>query len=98
MLQQVKRSLVLLFVCATTALCGEWTRFRGPDGSGVVEGARLPSEISQDKNVVWKTTIPTGKSSPVVIADRIFLTGHENGRLSTFALDRKTGKLLWRRE
>lgn len=76
----------------------DWTRFRGPNGSGVADGAPLPREISAEKNVVWKTTILMGKSSPIVTADRIFLTGHENGKLSTFALDRKTGKLLWRKE
>src|SRR5262249_7752529 len=39
-----------------------------------------------------------GKSSPVVTADRIYLTGHENGNLFTFALDRKSGRILWRRQ
>ena len=79
------------------ALASEWTRFRGPNGTGVAEGATLPREIGAGKNVFWKTTIPKGKSSPTVTADRIFLTGHENGKLLTFALDRKTGRMLWQR-
>jgi outer membrane protein assembly factor BamB len=77
---------------------GEWTRFRGPNGTGVAEDGKLPREIGPDKNVVWKTAIPLGKSSPVVTADRIFLTGHEDGKLMTLALDRKSGKILWRKE
>ena len=77
---------------------GDWDRFRGPNGSGVSEDGPLPGEIAPGKNVVWKTTIPQGKSSPVLTASSIFLTGHENGKLLTFALDRKSGKLLWRRK
>ncbi len=74
----------------------EWTQFRGPNGTGVAEGFSLPAEFSAKKNLVWKTTIPFARSSPVVTADRVFLTATEGDKLSTFALDRKTGKVLWR--
>ena len=88
----------LVALVVLPALASEWPRFRGPNGSGISETGALPGEIGPGKNVVWKTAVPMGKSSPSVIADRIFLTGHENGRLFTFALDRKTGRMLWRRE
>jgi outer membrane protein assembly factor BamB len=94
----VSRKFILLALLMATAFGADWTRFRGPNGSGVAESGPLPREIGADKNVAWKTTIPMGKSSPVVTASRIFLTGHENGKLFTFALDRKTGKMLWRVE
>jgi outer membrane protein assembly factor BamB len=94
----VSRKLILLPLLMATAFSADWTRFRGPNGSGVAESGPLPREIGADKNVVWKTTIPMGKSSPVVTSNRIFLTGHENGKLFTFAVDRKTGKMLWRVE
>lgn len=94
----VTRRLLLHFTFVLTALAADWTRFRGPDGSGVADSAPLPREIGAGKNVHWKVSIPTGKSSPVVTADRIFLTGHEAGRLFTFAIHRTTGKLLWRQE
>lgn len=80
------------------AFAGDWLRLRGPNGTGIAEGGSLPSDLGPDTNVVWKTAIPKGKSSPIVTKDRIFLTGHEAGRLSTFALDRNTGRLLWRKE
>jgi len=89
---------ILLLCLMTHAFGADWTRFRGPNGSGVADGGALPREIGADKNVVWKTTIPMGKSSPVVTSDRIFLTGHESGKLFTFALDRKSGRMLWRVE
>lgn len=74
-----------------------WTRFRGPNGSGVNDSNRLPAEIGPDRNVVWKTAVPEGYSSPVVAEDRIFLTAFEDDRLLTMALDRATGRELWRR-
>jgi outer membrane protein assembly factor BamB len=92
------RGIPLLLLLAQAAPGGEWTRFRGPNGSGVADGKPLPREIGAGKNVFWKTPVPMGKSSPVVIADRIFLTGHESGKLLTMAFDRKTGRELWRKE
>ena len=50
------------------------------------------------KNLVWKTALPFARSSPVVTADRVFLTATEGDKLITLALDRKTGKIFWRRD
>lgn len=76
----------------------DWLQFRGPNGMGVAEGSTLPTEFNKNKNVVWKTEVPFARSSPVVTADRVFLTAAEGDKLSTIALDAKTGKLLWRRD
>jgi outer membrane protein assembly factor BamB len=76
----------------------EWAQFRGPNGTGVSASKGLPVEFSPTKNVVWKTPLPAGHSSPVLGRDRIFLTGFEANRLWTIAVDRRDGKLLWRRE
>lgn len=57
----------------------------------------MPAEIGPRKNVVWKTALPEGKSSPVVWGDRIFLTAAEGDELITICLDRLSGEVLWRR-
>jgi outer membrane protein assembly factor BamB len=90
--------IALLVLFAMTAQPGEWPRFRGDNGAGVFDKGRLPDEIAPDRNVQWKTSIPAGKSSPVVTENHIYLTGHQNGALLTLALDRRTGKVLWTRE
>jgi len=74
----------------------EWLQFRGPNGTGVAEGFALPAEFNATKNLVWKIPVPFARSSPVVTADRVFLTASEGDKLITLALDRKSGKLLWR--
>jgi outer membrane protein assembly factor BamB len=76
----------------------EWLQFRGPNGSGVAEGFALPAEFSANKNLAWKTQVPFARSSPIVAGDRVFLTASEGDKLITLALDRKTGKVLWRRD
>ena len=92
---------VALFVVAESIYAqagNDWLQFRGPNGTGVAEGFALPTEFSATKNVVWKTPVPFARSSPVVTADRVFLTATEGDKLITFALDRRTGKVLWRRD
>lgn len=89
-------SAISAFAQKTSSQTTEWLQFRGPNGMGVAEGATLPDEFSAKKNVVWKTEVPFARSSPVVTADRVFLTATEGDKLSTIALDRKTGKVAWR--
>ena len=94
-------SLVLLavaFLTAATERPGEWARFRGPNGSGVAEATHLPVEFGPARNMIWKTDLPQGYSSPIVYANRIFLTGARDRRLISFAVDRASGKVLWERE
>lgn len=81
-----------------TAQAADWPRFRGPNGSGVTDTSELPAQFAPGKNMLWKTPLPFGHSSPVLSGDRLFLTGIEDGKLYTICLDRDTGKILWRRE
>jgi len=77
---------------------GEWTRFRGPNGSGVADVTGLPVEFGPETNVRWKQAIPEGQSSPVLGIEHVFITGIEGGALVVLALDRETGEPSWRRE
>ncbi len=83
------------------ALCllsaADWPRFRGPNGAGVADGSP-PVEFGPARNVGWKVAPPTGKSSPVIVGGKLFLTGHDGDRLLTVAYDAATGRELWRRE
>jgi outer membrane protein assembly factor BamB len=77
---------------------GNWTQFRGPNGSGVDSATGYPVEFSPSKNVVWKKAVPYGQSSPVVVGAHLYFTASENEKLVTICLDTATGKKLWRRE
>ncbi len=83
---------------AGTLHAGDWARFRGSNGSGVSEATGLPVEFGPEKNLAWAAEVPFGRSSPVVAGDRLFLTAVEEGKLVTLAIDRASGKELWRWE
>lgn len=86
----------------------DWLQFRGPNGSGISHSKGLPVEFGPTKNVVWKTALPPGHSSPVLTNDKIFITAHskpaegekakDNYQLLVICLDRQSGKVLWQRE
>ncbi|MBM3774210.1 MAG: pyrrolo-quinoline quinone [Acidobacteria bacterium] len=88
--------MLMLLLLASSAL--EWPQFRGPNSSGLSPDTNLPSDFGPEKNVIWKTALPPGHSSPVLTRDRIFLTAVDGPKLVTISLDRATGKILWRRE
>lgn len=78
------------------AVAAAWSRFRGPNGGGVAETGALPEEFSKEKNLVWRTALPAGYSSPVVGERCVFLTAYEGPKGWTLCVDKKTGKELWR--
>jgi len=76
----------------------EWTRFRGPNGSGVVR-ADLALMWSE-KDFAWKTPLAgSGHSSPVLWGDRLFVTSADPsaGQRIVQCLDADDGKELWSR-
>jgi outer membrane protein assembly factor BamB len=91
--------MLLEFVLALSTLLSDtdWSRFRGPNGSGISETKGLPAEFGPTTNVIWKVDLPQGFSSPIISGDRIFLTGRRDENLVTMAVDRASGKVLWER-
>jgi outer membrane protein assembly factor BamB len=100
----LRPAIVVALLAATTAAMAaeEWTRFRGPNGTGVSTATRVPVEFGPEKNVAWKTVVPPGHSSPVLSDRHVFLTAHtpekETYKLLVIALDRRTGAIVWQRE
>ncbi len=83
---------------AAAVSASDWPRFRGPNGSGVAETNALPEAFGPTRNVLWKTALPIGHSSPIVTGDHIFLTAVDQEKLYTICLNRQTGQIQWRRE
>ena len=91
---------VLLGVFGTASLiAGDWTQFRGSSGTAVASSnEKLPVDIGPDKHVVWRTELPPGHSSPILVGNRIFVTAVRDKKLLTIGLDRATGKVQWEAE
>jgi outer membrane protein assembly factor BamB len=90
--------LLLVLLLASFVSPEEWSQFRGPNGSGVSATTGLPEAFGPSKNVIWKTALPSGHSSPVLTNDRVFVTAHDKEKLFVISLDRATGKVVWQRE
>ena len=89
--------LFVLAVVGSDCFGQQWTRFRGPNGSGVSRAQTIPAEWTEaDFN--WRVKLPgVGHSSPVLWKDRIFLTAadEQTGAKSALCLRADDGRLLW---
>lgn len=90
--------LLTLAILAGAARAQEWTRFRGPDGSGTSKTGGFPNSFTS-KDFSWQTALPgPGISSPVLWGGRLFLTSEtaDAGQRLVLAYDAVSGKELWR--
>ena len=78
-----------------------WPAFRGPTGQGISTETNLPLNWGPEQNIRWKTEIPgIGWSSPIVWADRVFLTSTTPDGVSchVICVGKSDGKILWDKE
>jgi outer membrane protein assembly factor BamB len=96
-------SIIMAGLCLTTASLAkdsEWSRFRGPNGSGISDAKSVPVRWT-DKDYNWKAELPApGHSSPVAWQDRLFVTcGDPKTALrSLLCIDAKSGRMYWRHD
>jgi len=94
----MKPTLALLCLLSTLATAADWSRFRGPNGTGVAETTNMPAAID-DSNTVWKVELGIGWSSPVLWKDKVIVTAETApGKRAVIALSAKDGKEIWRHE
>src|SRR4029453_5329055 len=91
-------ALILLLAQVAPVAGADSPRFRGPNGTGVQDGDRLPAGVGATRNGGWQTALPAGSSPPVASGAPVLVTAFEGEKLLSIALDRKTGKERWRRE
>lgn len=91
-------ALWLSFVCRSEGQ--EWTRFRGPNGSGIGDAKNIPTRWGEtDFN--WKVELPgVGHSSPVLWGSKLFVTScdEQAGQFFVLCLDANNGSRLWQKE
>lgn len=99
-MRQFIRSSSLLFLLSlfpVSAFSSDWPQFRGPGGNGVAHEAAPPLQLDVDSNLLWKTPLSVGHSSPIQLGDRLILTGQEDQALITYAINLKDGSIAWER-
>ncbi|MBC8873963.1 MAG: PQQ-binding-like beta-propeller repeat protein [Planctomycetes bacterium] len=112
MKRQLAMCLTTVFVVSLVGFCDadDWSRFRGPDGSGLSpDDTPTPVTWSDSENLKWKVPLPgPGSSSPIVVGGRVYVTcwsgyGTDRGapgdqkdlKRHLVCVDRETGKTIW---
>ena len=73
------RSTVCLLLAVSMSWADDWPQLRGPSGSGLCPSCwQMPTEFGPQTNVLWKTELPMGKSSPVLVGENVFANWTRN--------------------
>ncbi len=99
------RVRIICFVClfaqtVSLATAADWTRFRGPNGSGVNANCTVPVPWAPE-NVRWNIELEgTGNGSPVVFDGRVYLMSSDQESATRFlqAFDLSSGDSLWTKQ
>lgn len=92
--------LIFLVLPCSDSSAQEWTRFRGPNGSGISNASNFPVQWTEN-DYNWQIDLPVqGSSSPVLWGRQLFLTGVsvDDGHRSILCLDADSGRIQWRRD
>lgn len=91
---------LLVALVAPAAAAEHWSRFRGPNGTGISAATTVPISWTED-DYQWNVELRgLGHSSPVVWGDKVFVTScdeAENLQI-VWCLDAHNGATLWSRE
>ncbi len=88
--------IALASTVARGAQAQEWTRFRGPNGTGV-SAASVPV-VADEQTIAWKVKTPgAGHAAPVLWGNKLFVASAEDqaGKQHLLCYDAKSGKQLW---
>lgn len=91
--------VLVTLVLAPAVQAGQWPRFRGPNGSGVVQEPGVPERWTPE-DFTWVTELPgEGHGSPANWGDSLFIqTATEGGSVRhLLCLDARTGDIRWTR-
>lgn len=77
---------LVILLSMNCAFAGNWPAWRGEDASGSTTHGNYPSELNQEKNLLWKAPLPDkGCSTPIVWENSVLLTSPINGEDSVLS-------------
>ncbi len=90
--------LLMYFADVTRASEPVWPQFRGPGGLGIApDNQAYPNKLDMSRNLLWKTEVPKGHSSPCIWGERIYITARSGKNLETICIARGNGIIKWRK-
>src|SRR5436190_22528753 len=93
------RFALFLFALTGPAVAADgpvWPQWRGPNRDGSAPGSAFPDKLDSLKQL-WRVELGPSYSGPIVLADRVIVTESPDDKTEAVrALDRDTGKELWK--
>ena len=88
-------SLAWLLAGGVLLHASDWSRWRGPDGTGIsAEKGWKPQALTSAK-IKWKASLGKGHSCMAVAGMHLFTMGNPGGKDIVYCLDAETGKEVW---
>lgn len=78
------------------AQCADWPHWRGAQRNGVITEHSGWDGKTWVKDKLWSMSVGEGSSSPIVVGDRVYLTGWAAKRDTVLCVHADTGQEIWR--
>lgn len=104
-LNRTMMTTVLALVLSATVFGGDWEKWRGPNGTGIVyDDEWNPHALNGSPRIVWEAKLGLGYSSVAVRDGRLYALGNKDIRAGNdtvgvdiiYCLDAGTGVEIWR--
>lgn len=93
----IAASVAFTALLGTSCFASDWPGWRGPQRDGhVPPGVKVPATLPREPRSVWRMKIGDGLASPVVAGGKVFYLDNQESKETLHALDRDTGRELWR--
>src|ERR1700677_363661 len=86
----------LLLLCASPVWAQDWPQWRGPNRDNHVVGFTAPAAWPKELKEKWKVKVGIGESSPVLVGDKVYAFGRQDGDEVTTCLNAADGKEIWK--
>lgn len=98
MRKMLKLAAIGLLSFGGLSACGaDWPQWRGPKADNIsTEEGLAASWPAEGPKELWKLDAGIGYSSPIVIADKLYLFTGVDGKDVLYCLDPGTGKVVWK--
>lgn len=93
-------TMAISVTCSITDLtAGDAVTYFRHDHGVAGDEHKLPDDLAKEGNLVWRSALAPGNSTPCVVGNRVVLTTYvaESKTLTTVSIDRATGKPIWKR-
>lgn len=90
--------ILVLLALSSSAGAADWLQFRGPDSTGALANASIPTKPKID----WTAPLPgRGLSSPIIVGKKVFVTcssGPKQEQLHLICFNYDDGNRVWERQ